>query len=405
MAEIFARKRGKTWEYSFESAKIDGQRKRVSKSGFKTKAEAMAAGMKAMSEYNEAGLHFTPSEISFSDYLDYWLETYGTINLKEVTVVDYTKRIRLHIKPELGMYKLKALTPAVLQKFINKKAKERYSRTTLTVFKGILSGSLNYAVKQEMIRYSPMTNVSLPSPRNEKIKPRTAPHVYIPSDRIEGIFERFSEGASTHIPMMLGYKGGLRLGEAFGCDWEDVDFEACTIKINRQVQWSESQKVWYFSAPKYNSYRTIDLDDACMDLLRREKGRQAKAKNYYAEHHTRNYVDDENQLNTAGAGREVSLVCVRENGEFIIPRSMQHTSGVIHYQMDYMDFDFHSLRHTHASMLAENDVPPKYLQERMGHSNLEVTMRYYIHLTEKMQAKGSAILKRMFDDEKGVPKE
>ena len=84
---------------------------------------------------------------------------------------------------------------------------------------------------------------------------------------------------------------------------------------------------------------------------------------------------------------------------------MQHASGVVHHQMDYRDFDFHSLRHTHASMLAENDVPPKYLQERMGHSNLEVTMRYYLHLTEKMQEKGSDILKRMFKENKSAPKE
>ena len=130
MADVFARKRGKTWEYSFETARIDGQRRRVWKSGFKTKAEAMDAGMKAKTEYNEAGLHFTPSEISFSDYMDFWMETYCEINLKETTVVDYRKRIQLHIKPELGMYKLKALTPAVLQRFINLKAKQNYSRNT-----------------------------------------------------------------------------------------------------------------------------------------------------------------------------------------------------------------------------------------------------------------------------------
>jgi len=47
-------------------------------------------------------------------------------------------------------------------------------------------------------------------------------------------------------------------------------------------------------------------------------------------------------------------------------------------------------------MLAENDVPAKYLQLRLGHQNLEVTMRYYWHLTERMQEKGLDILNRMF---------
>jgi len=194
----------------------------------------------------------------------------------------------------------------------------------------------------------------------------------------------------------LGYKGGLRLGEAFGLSWDDISFKNGMIRVERQVQWDETKKLWYFSAPKYNSYRTIDLDQDCMDLLRRERERQERLKKYYAEHYTILYVNEDRQLNTKNDGAPIDLINVRENGEFIIPRTMQHTSSIIHYQMNYMDFDFHSLRHTHATLLAENDVPPKYLQTRMGHSNLEVTMKFYLHLTDKMQEKGSDILKGIF---------
>jgi len=391
-----ATKRGDYWQYGFEGAKVDGKRKRIFKSGFKTKAEALNAGAKALAEYNEAGLHFTPSEISFHDFLDLWVDTYCKINLKAVTVVNYKKKIRLHIKPELGIYKLKALTPTVMQEFINKKAKENYSRNTLSVIKGILTGSLGYAVKQNMIRYSPMNNVTLPSPRSELLNPRSEPHVYIPPNRITEIFERFPEGSSPHLAMMLGYKAGLRLGEAFGLTWDDVNFEESTISVNRQVQWDETKKLWYFSKPKYNSYRTIDLDPECMALLNRERERQSKSQAYYADLYTVNYVNEQRQLNTRGDGEPVLMINVRENGEFIVPRTMQHTSGIIHHKLNYPEFDFHSLRHTHATMLAENDAPPKYLQERMGHKNLEITNRYYLHLTKKMKEKGSDVLQKLF---------
>ena len=402
MGKVTATKRGKYWQYKFEAAKVDNKRKRIFKSGFRTKSEALAAGAKAMAEYNEAGLHFTPSESSSHDFLDFWMEAYCRINLKEVAVTNYRKKIKNHIKPELGVYKIKALTPAVLQEFINGKAKQNYSRNTLAVIKGILTGSLNFAVNQNMIRYNPMNNVSLPSPRNEQLQPRTDPHVYIPPHRITEIFARFPEGSSTHIPMMLGYKGGLRIGEAFAGTWDDVDFKKNTFRVDRQVQWDEQNKVWYFSAPKYNSYRTIDLDLETVELLKREKERQSRAREYYRGHYTRLYVNERRQLNTTGDGEEIHLIAVRENGEFVIPRSMQHTSSVIHHELNYPEFDFHSLRHTHASMLAENDVPPKYLQQRMGHKNLEVTMKFYLHLTEKMQEKGSDILQRMYrtDEEK-----
>ena len=396
MGKIHARKRGSYWEYSFETASIKGQRKRVCKSGFRTKADALAAGTKAQSEYNDAGLYFTPSEISFSDYLDFWMESYCMFNLKDFTIRSYQKRIDYHIRPALGMYKLKALTPIVLQQFINNKAKQRYSRNTLDTLKGILSGSLRYAVKHEMIRYSPMTNVTLPSPRNEKLKLRTSPHVYIPPYWIKKIFERFPEGTTVHIPMMIAYKGGLRLGEAFACSWDDIDFKNNTLRVARQVQWDDPNKTWYISLPKYDSIRTIDMDQEFMDLLHREKVRQKKSEANYDEFYTRHYINEDNQLNTNGNGKEIRLIAVRENGTFINPRCMQHTSGVIHHELEYKDFDFHSFRHTHASMLAENDVPAKYLQVRLGHQNLEVTMRYYLHLTEKMQEKGLDILNRMY---------
>ena len=129
------------------------------------------------------------------------METYCKANLKQVTITNYEKKLRLHIKPELGIYKLKALTTPVLQKFINQKAQQNYSRITLSVIKGILSGSLNYAVKQNMIRYSPMVNVTLPSPRNEQFNPRTAPHVYIPLDRIQQIYSQdFRRGHPLIFP-------------------------------------------------------------------------------------------------------------------------------------------------------------------------------------------------------------
>ncbi len=114
MAEVNTRKRGTKWEYYFEAAKINGKRNKISKSGFRTKKVALEAGTKALAEYNYAGMHFIPSEISFHDYLDYWMKEYCIINLKDTTVANYKKKIKLHIKPELGKYKLKALTPAVL---------------------------------------------------------------------------------------------------------------------------------------------------------------------------------------------------------------------------------------------------------------------------------------------------
>lgn len=404
MSDLAARKRGNKWEYRFEGARIDGKRQQFSKSGFATKKEALEAGAKALAQYNQAGTFFVPSEISFADYLEYWIDNYCKSNLKSATITNYQKKIRLHIKPVLGQYKLKALSPTILQQFINDKFNEGYSRNTLSVIKGILSNSLSYAVEPlKYIESNPMLYVKLPSKRAiAKVPTRSAPHIFIPKERMTEIFERFPEGTSTHLPLMLGYKCGLRLGEAYGLVWEDIDLERQILSVNRQVQWHEKENptstgYWYFTNPKYDSFRTIAIDNELTELLKRTKDKQERAKVFYADLYIHNYESDHTRiLNTNGNGNEINLVIVRDSGEYIQPRTMQHTSNIIHTKLDYPEFDFHSLRHTHCSMLLEAGASPKYVQERLGHKNIQVTMQIYQHLTEKMVQQGDDVLNKLF---------
>ena len=113
MGQLRTRKRGTTWEWSFEGARINGKRNSISKGGYRTKAEALAAGTQAKAEYDNAGSHFVPSEISVFDFYELWLEKYCRTNLKIDTYLNYKKKVSLHITPILGSYYLKSLTPAV----------------------------------------------------------------------------------------------------------------------------------------------------------------------------------------------------------------------------------------------------------------------------------------------------
>lgn len=398
MGKVNTRKRGKYWEYYFEAAKIDGVRNKISKSGFNTQKEALTAGTKALNEYNNAGLHFVPSEISFNDYIDFWFKEYVEVNLKPETVKHYRKKIKNHIKPAFAKYKLKAISPAMLQSFINKKFNEGYSRHSLKSMKGILSKAFSCAVEPfEFIQTNPMLSIKVPSERAKSdIPTRKAPHVYISKEWIDKIFERFPKGSSTFIPMSFAYRAGTRPGESFAFEWEHIDFNKNQIHIKQQVQWDEIAKAWYLSDPKYDSFRTVDVDAYFMQILAEEYEQQQRAKIFYGEHYTHIFENENRQLNTNGIGREVNFVCVRQNGEFIIPRSMQHTSSIIHHQLGFPDFDMHSLRVTHATMLIENGAPVKYVQERLGHKKLEVTMQIYTKLSPLMIEQGKNILSSVF---------
>ena len=119
MGQLRTRKRGSTWQYSFETAPVNGKRKSVSKSGFRTKADAIAAGTQAMSEYNSSGQTFTPSELSVADYLDYWFDHYCKLNLKYNTQIGYLQIIENHLKPRFGHYRLRSLSTAAIQEYAN----------------------------------------------------------------------------------------------------------------------------------------------------------------------------------------------------------------------------------------------------------------------------------------------
>lgn len=392
MSVLNTRKRGKSWEYRFEAASVDGKRKQITKSGFKTKKEALEAGTKALNEYNNCGMHFVPSELSYSDYLDIWLNQYGT-SLKTTTVENYRKKIRLYIKPALGQYRLKALSAASIQQFINDKFNEGLSRNSLSVIKGIITSSLSYAVQPlGYIQSSPAIYVKIPSKRAEpKIKSVTKPHIVIPKEHIKKIFERFPTGSSAYLPLLFGYRCGMRLGEAFAVTWNSVNFKNRTITIDKQLQWIDHK--WVITLPKYNEIRTIKIDSITYNALKTAFNEQTKARLLYADLYTYLFKGSNNEVNKEGDTR-LDFVNVRENGDFIQPRIMQHCSYIIHHELG-LPFDFHSLRHTHATMLLEEGANPKDVQIRLGHKNIDMTLQIYTHVTEKMSEQTISILDRI----------
>lgn len=400
MSALRFRKRGKTWEYSFEMAKADGKRNPFSRGGFKTKAAASEAGIKAMNAYQNCGNLQKYTKMSYSDYLDIWMRLYVKINCKPSTYANYEKKIRLHIKPAIGKYELATLSPEAIQKLINDKFNDGYSRNSIMVMKGIITNSLSYAVHPlKYLLSSPAQYVKLPSTRAiPAVKTRTDPHVYLTPEQMQSILNRFPESTSSYLPLLLGYKCGLRLGEAFGLTWDCIDLDAKTLTVEKQILWHEKNKLtgtagfWYFTAPKYNSTRTIELSTDVIDALQHEKERQEKAPAIYKDLYTHNYRDEHDRLNTVGDGQEVKLVMVRLDGTYINSRNMQYVSQVAMHKLGFAKFDYHSLRHTHATILAEKGASPKYVQYRLGHKNIQVTMQIYQHLTEKMSEDGVNLL-------------
>lgn len=73
-----------------------------------------------------------------------------------------------------------------------------------------------------------------------------------------------------------------------------------------------------------------------------------------------------------------------------------YVSSVIHKQLDFKEFDFHSLRHTHATMLLEQKAPFLYIKDRLGHVKIDTTKVYTDHLTDTMSKEGLDVLMNIY---------
>ena len=131
-------------------------------------------------------------------------------------------------------------------------------------------------------------------------------------------------------------------------------------------------------------------------ILKQEKERQKineeKYGNFYTIHVTVNEKDEKNndliRLIPIQKCIEVNspimkMVCVEENGSYTSIDSFKYCARVIHHELG-LRFDYHSLRHTHATLLIENGANIKDVQVRLGHNNIVTTLQTYVHGTEKM---------------------
>lgn len=406
-------KKGFTYEYRFETAPVGGQRKWISKGGFENEETARIEGIRALNEYNTCGKVVEPTSMSFADFLEHWIVNDCSATLNEVTILNYRKKIKNLIVPTLGKYKVNTIDRDKLQNLLVYLHNNGYSGNTLSSVKGILTKCFNYAIYSNYLVKSPAISLKVPKNENTDIPTRTSPHIYLTKEQITSIFERFPISSSSHLPLMIGLHCGMRLGEVFALTWDDIDLEEKKISINKQIQWrqfkrtdeekkatngktTEDSGCWYFSSTKYKSDRVIEIDEELYNLLCAEKEKQEKATPYFAERYSHYYETDKREITTTETERKINFVCVREDGTYITPRIMQHTSRVIHNELNIKEFDFHSLRHTHATVLLEKGAPLKYIQQRLGHKKIDITINVYQHLTEDLKQKGVTILNDMF---------
>ncbi|WP_129596566.1 tyrosine-type recombinase/integrase [Anaerophilus nitritogenes] len=359
------RKKGKRWYYYFDIGVVDGKRKKIERVGGDTKKEALESLRKALNEFENCGSVIDESNTSVADYMDYWHKEYVMINCKYNTQQGYKTIIENHIKPSLGVYKLKSLSPAILQEFINKKYRNGFTKNTISGFFGVLSGSLKMAVyPYQLIKENPMQYVKMPKLQENKKDKDDLKIITI--EEFKRITDRFNFGSTFYVPLQIAFNTGMRAAEVCGLTWDCVDLENNIITVEKII--IKKEREWVFGTPKTSSSnRKIMIGNTLINILKKHRKLQIENKLKYGKHYTNN-----------------NFVCTKENGNLVTTDSLKYLSRIVNYELG-IRFNFHSLRHTHATMLLEAGANIKDIQERLGHSQLSTTMDTYSHVTSKMK--------------------
>lgn len=397
------------WEYRFEAAKVGGKRKHISKAGYRTKRDAEIAGAKALAEYENSGKRFEPSDISFADYLDFWLENYVKLSCKYNTQLSYAQIIENHLKPALGGYKLRSLTPMTIQEYVNRKFASGLKKSHLRNIISVLTSALKYAVlPAQLLQSSPAEYITYPKLQAKRTEVN---RTVISIEDFHRMLARFPEDNPFHYALLIGYYTGMRIGEVFGLTWEDIDFNAGVINVNKlvykrseattqktvQSRQKKSSAAWYFGDTKtLSSVRTIPIGSTLLRALKKYHAWQLQNQMLYEQHYTSLYQQEETdekgntiyrlieaEKSIPLALPQADLIMRKENGQYLSTDSFKYAARVIHYELG-IKFNYHSLRHTHATMLIEQGVSPKAVQARLGHENIETTLQTYVHNTPEL---------------------
>lgn len=365
------RKRGNAWYFRIKIPGADGLLRWTERKGGRTKAECQAAYMELKASIDSRGHLVSRGPVTVRDLFETWFSEYVELNTKYQTQKSYRGTIAKHVYAAIGTLDIRQVTPRYLQQFVNQKSSEM-KRASLARLLTLIKAAFAYGVNPcEYLTASPADKVRLPRDTDAEV---AHVHVFSPED-MAVIEKRFPPGHQYFLPIHICYYTGLRIGEALGLRWQDVDMESQELTVSGTMT---DQGVRQDVPKTKNSFRTIPFGGKLLELLRNEQRRQS-----------------ETSCGFRGVYNPYNYVCCRPD------------SG---YRMTGVDFRYfnswcketlgggstHSLRHTHATMLLEAGQSLETVSKRLGHSTVITTSKFYSHVTQKGKTKMRSTLDKLF---------
>ncbi len=366
---IVERKRGNgeiRYEITVEGERdlLTGKRNRVYKTIKGTKKEAKVV-MRQMIVDMERGIAVRKSPKKVSEWLNEWLELYLP-NIEETTRIGYKTKINNYLIPALGDIYLQSLRTEHVQKLINDMMARDLSPKNIRDTYNNINAAMKKAVVLRMIPFNPCEGVALPKLKRYKAK------VY----DLEMIHKLLSvaENTDMYLPILLCVTAGLRRGELLALRWDNIDFANSILQVRSNMV--RGEKDFIIKAPKTESgIRDIHLGQEVMEVLKKERSK---------------YVSD--MFSKETNFQNLNFVIRQKDGSPIRPDSMSQKWRRFLEDNRLPSIRFHDLRHSNATALIQAGVNPRVVQQRLGHSDVNITLNTYTHVLPDMDVEAAAKL-------------
>jgi len=343
-------------------------RRRQKKLTAPTRRELEVQAAKILADVSR-GTYLEPEKKTLAEYLTEWLAMHGKSNLDPSTLRRYEGAIHQHIIPLIGSIPLAKLQPLHIQEMLakdlaggrrdNKKSRDRaLSASTVLYHYHVLHKALNQAMKWRLITYNPADLVE--PPRKTKTEKAVLNETEVAA-LLDGIRETY-----LYMPVFLIIYTGAREGEILALRWSDVDWDQNILHLRRSLyQRTPGQPL--FKEPKNKKARAVDVSPVVMAELKKHRTEQRKQRLAFGP----GYAD-------------LDLICCLQDGNPINPPTLSSVFRTKARRLG-LPVTLHGLRHTHASLLLKAGVPAKVVSERLGHSQISITMDLYSHVMPGMQ--------------------
>ncbi|WP_314576919.1 site-specific integrase [Enterococcus gilvus] len=306
-------------------------------------------------------------KITLGELLDAWWNQHK-VSIRQSSQVNYEKLLK-YIRKNINTAAVVRNTDTrFYQDFINELPQSyEYKKK----FRSVLKMALDYAVDMEMIKINPINRAKVPKPALTKETYERVEDKYLEEEEINKLLNvYYSTFQSVHHGRLAEfmYLTGLRAGEAISLTIDDYDPNSQTIKVIGTLDYSDGYKNAKKEMPKtLASYREIDLSNRAIEILDElilENKLKFKCRTPY--------------LFVGKTGKPIQINAFNN--------SLKTMNDKLGKDAIKKKMSSHIFRHSHISLLAELNIPVKAIMERVGHSDMETTMKIYTHVTKKTKA-------------------